>query len=166
MYTIMTTLAARFRAEFDVVRLPDFQLLLDAMDTEERYKLKWGDQLSLAVDALIDRQVVFDCVLQKNKFGKLLYPVSGLTTIALRRMGERMGRVTISSAAERAEELFDGFPSMFVMLYACGIANWELPALGGKWDQFSLRYNCKKLENSIDKQNNFGYNRFIKVEKK
>ena len=151
MYTIMTTLAARFKAEFDVVRLPDFQLLLDAMDTEERYKLKWGDQLSLAVDALIDRGVVFDCVLQKNKFGKYVYPVSGLTTIALRRMGERMGRITISSAAERAEELFDGFSSTFVMLYACGIANWELPMLGGKWNEFSLRYNCKKIENSIDK---------------
>ena len=158
MYTIMTTLAARFRSEFDVVRLPDFQLLLDAMDTEERYKLKWGDQLSLAVDALIDRGVVFDCVLQKDKSGAMIYPVSGLTTIALRRMGERMGRITISSAAKRAEDLFVGFPMTFVQLYACGIANWELPVLGGEWDSFSLRFNCKKIRSSIDKPTKLGYN--------
>ena len=111
----------------DVVRLLDLDALWNAdgalFDPSDRRYL--GCVLD-ATDALLQQDVIFEARLSSSKKGRapILYP----PLLALRRIGERRGRVMLSREANTPEPSDITLRDAAAMLRACGIGcvyTWE-----------------------------------------
>jgi hypothetical protein len=130
---------------YDAVILPDFDGWRAELDTlwnaDERLVRQYLLEL---VDCWIDADAVFAVRMIPTPFCDGVMVSPSPSAMALRRIGERRGRVTLTSGARSVAELYQNFDLAAVQLIACGIPNWHLPTKNG-WEVFSLRYSYKKI---------------------
>lgn len=104
----------------EVIRLLDLDLLWNAngawFDANDRRYLGY---VLKATDALLQKDVVFEVRVLKHQKGRspILYP----PLLALRRIGERRGRVMLASEATAPDQLGASYGEAIALLRACGI---------------------------------------------
>ena len=116
----LAALASEHR--YDVVRFPKPALMgIEAQALNPHLRQMMLD----ATDAWLDRNAVFE--VRTSKRTALAYP----SVLLLRRIGQRRGRVTLSSGAQTAKGLFCGFDFAYAQLRASGVGALSVPTGAG-----------------------------------